>query len=204
MGEGTATIAVLRDASPLAKHWARLYAEAKFGGEQTVGISIIEELPESFFTEQLLTDEAVLWMTMDGEPNAGLAKVGIPVEWFADGKALPLAPGAFGGTTIVVLPPDISEQSKTAWLELEEQDVLKKRSRFARLLVACMGATPDLATVLQAVRDAGRSNVLIVPAVFCAAPDEMRALRTAAGPLDRLTVAWLPGLGARLYLREKP
>lgn len=186
---------VVRDASPLAVHWARLYADAAREGKP------YDIVPLAGVTPETAAAESTLWMTLEGEPKAGAAKTGFAVDEFADAEALPLAPGPFGGTTVVVLPPGISEESKTAWQELEEQDVLKKRSRFARLQVASMAGEPGLAEVLQGIRDAGRSNVLVVPAVFCATADEMRAIRDAAGSLDRLTVAWLPGLGGRVFLR---
>ena len=112
---------------------------------------------------------------------------------------LPLAPGPFGGTTVVVLPKDLSPEERQAWRELEESDVIKLRSRFASLKIAFRDEAPALSTVLAAIRDSGRSNVLIVPAAFCATASEMQDLRQLAGSLEKLNVNWLPGLGGEMY-----
>ena len=118
---------------------------------------------------------------------------------FADGQALPMASGPFGGTTIVVLPQDTLPDQRAAWLELEKNNALAARSRFTRVQVAIQGGQPSLASKLEGVRKAGRSNVLVVPGVFAASAETMRSLVTEAGNLDGLTVAWLPGLGGRLH-----
>ena len=79
------------------------------------------------------------------------------------------------------------------------QKALKKRSRFASLRIAFEQQAPTLATVLGEIRAAGKSNVLVAPAVFCAEAAEMQELRRSAGEAVRgLQVAWLPGLGAEL------
>lgn len=119
---------------------------------------------------------------------------------FADGQALPMAPGPFGGTTIVVLPADTPADQRAAWLELEAKNALAARSRFTRVQVAIQGGAPSLAEKLDGVRKAGRSNVLVVPAVFAASVETMRSLVTEAGSLEGFTVAWLPGLGGRLHV----
>lgn len=121
-------------------------------------------------------------------------------EDFATGHALPMAPGAFGGTTIVVVPAGVESEERARWRQLESDDVLKKRSRFCSLEVAFADEERTLAVVLAEVEKAGRTNVLIVPAAFYAPPESMRALRDehAAPFLSRLRISWQPGLGAEL------
>ena len=141
-----------------------------------------------------------------GENAAGVPDAPrIGADPFTDGRALPLAPGGFGGTTVVVLPSGVSAAERDAWRALESAEVLKKRSRFSHLRIASLDGEPSLPSVLQGIRDAHRSNVLIVPAVVCASAEQMRELRAAAGSLDGLTVTWIPGLGGRLHLTvQKP
>ncbi|MFQ5653220.1 MAG: hypothetical protein ACE5GW_00640, partial [Planctomycetota bacterium] len=121
----------------------------------------------------------------------------------ADGVALPLAPGPFGGTTVLVVPEGVSDEEKAAWRELEAENVIKKRSRFANLKVAFSDGERTLPEVLGEIRSAGRSVTLIVPARFCASAEEMRSLRARTdGHRQGLRISWLPGLGGRLHLLE--
>ncbi len=120
---------------------------------------------------------------------------------FADGARLPLSSGAFGGTTIVVLPPETAADEITAWLKLENPDVLQQRSRFHRLRIAYGDAEHGPRAVIERLRaeNAQRRDFLLVPAVFCAAPSEQRALRESLGELAaELRLEFLPGLGDRL------
>jgi hypothetical protein len=58
---------------------------------------------------------------------------------------------------------------------------------------------------LQAVKDAGRSVVLIVPAVFCADEKMMGRLRAEARAFeDVLDLSYLPGLGGGLVPPSPP
>ncbi len=122
-----------------------------------------------------------------------------PAKSFASGAGIPLAGGPFGGTTIVVLPKGTSEADKLVWFEHEQKKVLKRRSMFANIAVACADGEPSLATVLTKLKGMGRSRALIVPAAFCVDAATMQALRAAAGDAgDGMDLAWLPGLGAEL------
>ncbi|MFT5051084.1 MAG: putative iron-regulated protein [Chlamydiales bacterium] len=118
---------------------------------------------------------------------------------FDEEHQLPVCPGAFGGTTVVVLPESADASTLEAWLALEKDDPLQARSRFLRLRVARANDADGplgLAGVLSKLVSEGRSNVLIVPAVFCANGDAMRALRTQTRALeDQLTIHWRAGLG---------
>lgn len=121
-----------------------------------------------------------------------------PVAAFADGQGLPLAGGPFGGTTVLVLPDGTSDDDRKLWQEHEQKKVIKRRSMFANLAIAGAGA-PTLPETMAALKQRGRSRVLIVPAVFCADAATMRALQQQLGTSAQgMDVAWLPGLGAEL------
>ena len=117
-------------------------------------------------------------------------------EDFADGQALPLAPGPFGGTTILVLPPDLPEAQQAKWRELAARDVIKERSRFASLHVVEAGELPKL---LEDLKAAGKKSLLIAPAAFVASSERMQELERIVGDARAgLDVHWLPGLGREL------
>jgi hypothetical protein len=112
-------------------------------------------------------------------------------------RDLPLAPGPFGGTTVVVVPAGAAPAERDAWRKLESSGAIRERSPFASLRIAFADAEPTLPAVLAELRAAHRSNVLITPAVFCATPEQMQALRrSATAELAGLDVTWHPGLGA--------
>ncbi len=114
-------------------------------------------------------------------------------ETFSEGKGLPLAPGAFGGTTILVLPAELDPGVRDAWAKLGEDDVLKKRSRFATLVVVEDAA---LGPKLDELREKGKRSMLIVPAAFAVDAERMRALQALVKPhSEGLDVHYLPGLG---------
>lgn len=127
-----------------------------------------------------------------------------PLSIFAEGGGLPLAVGDFGGTTVLVIPASADTSEREAWQALEREQVLRKRSPFAGLRVALAQGEPSLASVLGELAAKGSRSVLVVPAVFCASPAEMRALADSLDEsLDRATtealdLAWLPGLGGEL------
>ncbi|MBI4880915.1 MAG: ChaN family lipoprotein [Planctomycetes bacterium] len=172
--------AALENASPRARFWARLHA---LRAAAATGTEVAVLLPG---------EEA-----RDSTP----LDLSIRAADFARPGALPLAPGPFGGTTVVVLPAGLPEEERAAWRALEEQEVLSKHSRFHRLRVALPEGDKALEAVLARLEQEKRKNVLIVPAVFCAAPEEMRRLRgLAAEHDDDMTLHWCPGLGARLGL----
>ena len=122
-----------------------------------------------------------------------------PVSRFGSGRGIPLAGGPFGGTTIVVLPKGTSDADKSTWLEYEQQKILKKRSMFANIAIACEAGEPSLPQVVTRLKGMGRSRMLIVPALFCADAATMQGLQQQLGEAAAgLDLAWLPGLGAEL------
>lgn len=136
--------------------------------------------------------------------GAGLTtppSLAIDAAAFADGMRLPRSSGAFGGTTIVVLPDDVANDVFAQWKALENPDVINKVSRFNRLRVARGTGDESPKAVIEKLRaeNAQRRDFLLVPATFCAGPAEMRVIRERLGPLaDELRLEFLPGLGDRL------
>lgn len=117
---------------------------------------------------------------------------------FAQPGALPMAPGPFGGTTIVVLPANVDAAERDAWIALEQNDPITKHSRFHRLRVATGDGDRSLSAVLEKLKGEGRKNVLIVPAQFCADGNTMSELRDSVATFaTEMTTAWSPGLGSR-------
>jgi uncharacterized iron-regulated protein len=122
-----------------------------------------------------------------------------PASTFASGRGLPLAGGPFGGTTVVVLPKGTSDADKATWLEHEQKKVLKRRSMFANIAIACEDGEPSLPQLVTKLKGMGRSRLLIVPATFCADAVTMQALQLQLGDVaNGMDVAWLPGLGGEL------
>jgi len=114
--------------------------------------------------------------------------------------ALPKAPGPYGGVTLLVLSDEISSEDAAAWRAIAETSPLKKKSRYARLIV-----TPEagLATELQTLAAVGRRSVLVVPARFYAGKKVMDRLSVQAeGYASVLDLYWLPGLGGARILGE--
>ncbi len=164
---------------PRARHWARLKALAmeSAGG---VSVAVLDAPPEG---------------SVEG---AGSTEVDLRVRAadFASGEGIPRCPGPFGGTTVVVLPESTPREEADAWRAIERDDPVQRRSRFHRLRVVAASGERRLVDVLQELRDAGRTNVLVVPATFAADGETMRALRRSVRGLDdSLTIRWLPGLG---------
>lgn len=110
----------------------------------------------------------------------------------AEGKGIPLAPGPFGGTTVLVIPDGADAAEEAAWRKLVDPDVLTAKSRFHRLRVATAATLREVVDKLAAEN---RKNLLVVPAEFCASGARMRELRDAVGERPELTLRWLPGLG---------
>jgi len=118
---------------------------------------------------------------------------------FADGSRLPLSSGAFGGTTIVVLPATSDESAVAAWRALEEPDVLQKRSRFHRLRIAHGERTPKVIIEQLRAENPQRRDFLLVPAVLCADAGELAALEAELGELaTAISVELKSGLGEAL------
>lgn len=185
--------------TPLSAHWASLVARAAQKAGRPSRVVSWSEVPEAHGEIYPL---AFSW-EVEGYSDLSSSKwlPYLSAEDFSDATGLPTAPGPFGGTTVVVLPAAASEQARTDWRELESQNVLRLRSRFHSLKVAIQGSDRSLAAVLKEIQDAGKKNVLVVPAAFYAGASHMRALRDEAGAFeDSLTLHWLPGLGGRVHL----
>ena len=117
---------------------------------------------------------------------------------FAMPGALPACPGAFGGTTILVLPEDVSEEETKSWFELEKNDPIARFRRFHRLRIAEHDGARDLNSVLAALAKDNRKNVLVVPVVFCADSNQMQQMKQSVAQMEnKMTIRWLPGLGGR-------
>ena len=133
-----------------------------------------------------------------GAPAADSEAIDVSVraDDFTSGRRrLPPCPGPFGGTTVIALPPDTSVEEVEAWLELERNDPLARQSRFYRVRIATADGERSLDKVLAALRAQHRTNVLILPATFCAGGDEMRRWIALAGEQDAMTLHWRPGFG---------
>jgi uncharacterized iron-regulated protein len=119
-----------------------------------------------------------------------------PTNLKTDG-VIPMCPGPFGGTTVLVVPDDKSGELES-WLELEKTDPLAKSSRFHRTRIATASGEHALDKVLAKLKSEKRNNILIVPAEFYASPERMRILQKQTKPFaDEMTLQWLPGLGGR-------
>ncbi len=162
-----------------ARGWARRMADAKTRSEGT--------------------HVALLGVATADSPDAsGSSEIALAVRAadFEQPGRLPQCPGSFGGTTIVVLPADLSPEEAEAWRALEKADPLSKASRFHRFVVAETTGERTLSTVLAELVAKNRTNVLIVPAVWCADGATMRALQRSTREFeDRMTLQWRPGLG---------
>lgn len=185
---GEPIVCVLERDLSRARQWAELHARGLARAGHATRVLTLAELAATTLPEGTRVQDLRL---------GGLW----PLDSFAEGRGLPLAPGDFGGTTVLVVPATADAAEREAWLALERAKALRKRSPFAGLRVACAGAEPGLAQVLAELRDAGARSVLVVPTVFCASPEEMRALADSADELaltSELDLAWLPGLGGEL------
>ena len=164
------------DDSPLHLQWARLAAQ--------------RATTENSFCVALTTDPA--------SSQAEQVEFEITPAAIANGAA-PLCPGPFGGTTVLVVPAGTTQAELQAWLDLEKNDPLTKRSRFHRLRIATVDEGEySLNQVLAALHAQNRNNVLIVPIDFYAGEETMRRLKQQVGDLgDQMAVQWLPGLGGQ-------
>jgi uncharacterized iron-regulated protein len=160
--------------SPRARHWGRLRALA--AGADGAEVAVLAPADDATGSEEI--------------------PLGIDAASFALPGALPLCPGPFGGTTVLVVPAGLDEAATAAWTALEDDDPIQKRHRFHRLRVAVTGTERDLPAVLSKLQSESRFNVLVVPAVFCADAATMHDLERSVRELqDRMTLHWLPGLG---------
>ncbi len=174
---GSRPCVLVPDDSTRALHWARLFAlraEALSGQP----VAVLQAIPA-------------------GEAAQPLS-LQVKAAPFAAPDMLPLCPGDFGGTTIVVLPARTPAEEVLAWQAMAADDPLNKQSRFHRLRVAT-AETGQLGKLLEELEAMHRTNVLIVPATFHADAEAMLALqRDVRDVRDRFTLHWLPGLGRQL------
>ena len=163
---------------PAASHWARLLG-LRLAREEGVLFAVLQQPPSP------------------ADATSQPVDLSIHAADFAAAGLLPRCPGPFGGSTVVVLPPETSEAEVGGWLALEEADPLARSGPFHRLRVATPREGRSLPEVLEALRAAGRENVLVVPAVFCADAAAMADLQRSVRHLeDSMTIHWVPGLGA--------
>jgi hypothetical protein len=195
--EGTGTLLVLYLDTPRARHWAHRIAR-RLDRAAVVAASdlaaFLDSNDGSWEVRPLACGgEAVEFGSL---PERAKALGAVGPDDLMGGNGIPLAAGPFGGTTVLLLPDEWDEETREAWEVLEEKKVLHKRSRFAGLKVTTAG---ELGTTLQEIKDSGRSNVLVVPALFCADAASMRRWREAVKEYeDLLSLSWSPGLGGSL------
>lgn len=201
MISGTRTLLVLEYDTPRARQWGEIEAQNRLseGGVTSVGTAD-DIAPLLAATEGVVRLRPLRYGKGVSDIDEAGPRVELMAGWkpedLSDGAGLPLASGPFGGTTVLVVPAGASAEERAAWLDLEKSNAIKRQSRFASLRVAYADEEPGLATVLAEIRAANRSNVLIVPAVFCATAEQMQQLRRSAGDDVRgLDISWLAGLG---------
>lgn len=167
---------LVEEGSVRALHWARLRA-LRYAADARAPVAVLEAPADA-----------------GGSRAIPLA---VRAEDYASGAAdLPRCPGPFGGTTVVCVTEATPPAEVEAWLDFEATDPLNAKSRFHRLRVALPSGDRALAKVLEKLVAEGRTNVLILPAAFCADGATMRALkRSARGFEDGMTLQWSPGLG---------
>ncbi len=172
--------------SPRARAWARLVALRR--GEERGG------------------PVAVLGPDDPVRPDSTPLPLDVSPAAFAAPGMLPRASGPFGGTTVLVLPESTDAATRAAWFALEEDDPLNAASRFHRLRVATLDGERPLDALLETLREERRTNVLLVPAVFCVDGTTMRRIRDRAGREARetMTLQFKPGLGDRIARATKP
>ncbi len=140
------------------------------------------------------------WARLHARRGSEMPSGAVTVDDLGGAEAIPVPAGPFGGSTVVIVGPNASREARDDWRELEQSGAMQEaHGRFHRLVLAFEDEAPRLEEVLGELEAKGRRNVLIVPAVFCAKPGDMRELRErAAGYRDRMTLSWLPGLGGSL------
>ena len=133
-------------------------------------------------------------------PAAKPIELDVTPDRFAAPGRLPRCPGPFGGTTVLVLPPELPPRRIEAWLALERDDPIATQSRFHRLRIAVTDASHEryLPRLLEELARSNRRNVLIVPATFAASVAQMQQLKQLTRSMENgMTLQWLPGLGGQ-------
>lgn len=163
---------------PRARAWARLIATDQRAKDGAL-VAVLDEAPSGVDSARVETD--------------------VHAASFAAGVALPRCPGPFGGTTVIVLSESTPPAEVAAWLAIEADDPLTKKSPFMRMRVATHDGERALPSVLAKLVSEGRKNVLIIPATFCADGETMRAMRRSVRDVeDQMTLHWSPGLGGAM------
>lgn len=114
------------------------------------------------------------------------------------GVELPRAPGAFGGTTVLVVPTDCTPDQREAWVALEADDPIAAKSRFSRLRVCDLDSASErfLGTMLARLEGEGRRNVLVVPATFHAERETLARIQDVCARFEpRMDLSYRAGLG---------
>jgi len=154
--------------SPLARQWADLFTEA----HRRRGVAV--SVRTGADTTSLTVDPSIL----------------------ANAKTLPLPPGAFGGTTVIVLDASATAAQFDAWKGVQASGVIQQQNRFGKLIVT---REDDVTAALEEIRHAGRRLVMIVPAEFVVDAKRMQSLAARIeGHEEGLSIHWLPGLGSAL------
>ncbi len=196
--DGAHTVLVLHEDSPLARRWAELEARSREQRGGRVSLVPVSELPSLLARAGSPSLPSFHSLSFQAGPGAGWS-----IAKLAEGSVLPVVPGPFAGTTVLVVPAGVSEEERSAWLALEDSKAIQKRSRFAQLRVAFWEGGPSLADVLRELRAQGQTKLLVAPAVYCAGAADMRRLRQQVQEFfDDFSLYWLPGLGGRLHLLE--
>ncbi len=165
--------------SPRSLHWSRLQGL----WHSDANVVAVTERPEGGHATELI---------LPVEPSS-----------FSGFGALPICPGSFGGTTVLVLPGDVTDGDAEQWIELEKNDPIARSRRFSRLRVATQTGDRSLNAVLERLLSENRKNILIVPAVVCADSNTMQAMKRSVVDFENaMTLQWLPGLGGRRALQE--
>lgn len=171
--------------SPLEMHWLQMLAARKSDAKTKIAVVRPGEKIEETDVEQ-----------MDYSVGLNQVKTGL----------IPLCPGSFGGTTVLVLNENQLGNIEQ-WLQLEANDPLTARSRFNRTRIAVPDSVSlpagkeqlHLTTVLKKLSSENRKNLLIVPAEFYADENVMAQLsRSVKDFADHMTIQWLPGLGGEI------
>ncbi len=190
--------------SELARHWAAVFARrmerdgtaaAVLGPADLAALSGGAEVPGGFAGFRTLAFPGE-WPSATATLPAEAPSLFSAAD-FSDARSIPIAAGPFGGTTVVVVPASAPPPERATWREIERSGAMEKaHGRFIHLAAAFEDEAPALPEVLDRLEQSGRSNVLIVPAGFCADAAAMQRLRERAADHDeRMTISWLPGLG---------
>jgi hypothetical protein len=131
------------------------------------------------------------------ELDGGAAKqTALLLDVLGEGKGLPRSPDVFGGAVLLLVPRAAGKLALAQWSDAlakreASQGIFKSPHRAVR-----EGDVAGLRSVLDELRAAGRTEVLVVPAELCATTGRMQGYIDALLPhAEGLELQWLPGLG---------